>query len=154
MKLAIAAAVFVAMSSSAVFAQGKSDSKRPDSRLEQTMALLPQGAELPSVVTAAIDLPKDDQDEYRPNAAAIEHSAHGLETANLAREDGRAFGQATAAAAQENREDHARGSRPDVADLRPDGVPALPDLPDPSDLPDLPDHVSLPDRPETPAPPL
>jgi hypothetical protein len=153
MKLALAAAVFIAMSSGAV-AQGKSDAKSLDSRLEQTMALLPQGAELPSAVTEAIDLPKDDEGEYRPNAAAIEHSAHGLEIANLAREDGRAFGQATAAAAQENREDHARGSRPDVADLRPDDVPAQPTLPDLPDLPELPDHVSLPDRPDHPTPPL
>ena len=105
---------------------------------EQTVVLLPEGAELPDVVTAAIDLPRDADGEYRPSANAVESSAKGLATANAAREDGRAFGAQMAANAADNRETRARGSRPDLSERLPDQVP---------------DHVSLPSLPEPPAAP-
>src|SRR5688572_16649839 len=74
---------------------------------EETIVLLPEGTERPDVVTNAIDLPKDENGEYRPSEQAVAHSAHGLATANAAREGGRAFGEQMAAAARENREDRA-----------------------------------------------
>ncbi len=125
-----------AVTGTSAFAQGS----------DPTLTLMPQGATLPDAVTAAIDLPTDEEGVYIPADAAIEHGAQGLETANAAREDGRAFGEATAAAAQENREDVARGSRPDLEELLPDQVPTVPELPG---LPELPDR---PDRPTPPTP--
>ena len=105
---------------------------------EETVVVLPESAELPDVVTAAIDLPKDADGEYRPSVQAIESSAKGLATANAAREDGRAFGAQMAANAADNRETHTRGARPDLSDLLPDQVP---------------DHVSPPSLPEPPVAP-
>jgi hypothetical protein len=117
---------------------------------EQTIALLAEGAELPDVVTAAIDLPKDADGDYRPSANAVGRSAEGIATANAAREDGRAFGQATAAQAKENRELRTRGERSDFADLLPDQVPddvTLPTLPERPESPELPDPVTPPEAP-------
>lgn len=117
---------------------------------EQTIALLPEDAELPDVVTAAIDLPKDADGEYRPSVKAVERSAEGIATANAAREDGRAFGQSMAAQAKEDRELRTRGERPDFGDLVPEQVPddvSLPTLPERPELPELP---ALPERPELP----
>jgi hypothetical protein len=111
---------------------------------EETIVLLPEGIELPDVVADAIDLPKDENGEYRASAQAIAHSAQGLAIANAAREDGRAFGEQMAAAARENREDQTRGSMPDLSDLRPDHVP------DNATLPELPEQPALPERPERP----
>jgi hypothetical protein len=116
---------------------------------EETIVLLPEGVELPDVVTAALDLPKDENGEYRASAEGVAHSAKGLDIANAAREDGRAFGEQTAALAKENREDHARGRMPELSDLRPDQVPdhaALPELPERPALPELPDRPELPDN--------
>jgi hypothetical protein len=106
---------------------------------EETIVLVPEGVELPDVVTEAIDLPKNADGEYIASDKGVENSADGLATANAAREDGRAFGQEMAAAAQDNRESRSRGSRPDLSDLRPDRVP---------------DDVSLPTLPEQPEPPV
>jgi hypothetical protein len=117
---------------------------------EQTIALLPEGAELPDVVTAAIDLPKDADGEYRPSARAVDSSAKGLATANAAREDGRAFGQSMAEQAKENRELRTRGERPDLADLLPDQVPDHVTLPTLPERPELPDPPALPEHPVTP----
>lgn len=114
---------------------------------EQTIALIPEGAELPDVVTAAIDLPKDADGEYRPSARAVEASAKGIATANAAREDGRAFGERMAAQAKEDRELRTRGERPDFAELLPDQVPddvSLPTLPERPELPELPEHPVTP----------
>ena len=110
----------------------------------QTIVLMPEGAELPEAVTRVIDLPKNENGEYRPAAAAVENSARGLAIANEARENGRAFGQEMAAQAQENRENKARGERPDV----PPGQP-----PDDVTLPALPVTPAAPERPEPPAAP-
>jgi hypothetical protein len=125
----------------------------------ETLVLLPETAELPDVVTGPIDLPKDENGEYIPAEQAVENSAAGLATANDARENGRAFGQAMAAQAQENREQNARGARPDLADLLPDRVPdhvslpTLPDVPAAPALPELPVTPPVPERPETPVSP-
>lgn len=105
---------------------------------EDTVVLLPEGAELPDVVTDAIDLPKDANGDYRPSVQAIESSAKGLATANAAREDGRAFGAQMAANAADNRAATSRGSRPDLSDRLPDQVP---------------DHVTPPSLPELPVAP-
>ena len=102
-----------------------------DEGLDLTITLMPEGAELPEVVTALIELPKDENGEYIPSAEGVANSADGLDTANRAREDGRAFGEAAAAAAQDNREDAGRGSMPDLGDLLPDHVPEIPELPGP-----------------------
>jgi hypothetical protein len=100
-----------------------------DDGLDVTITLMPEDADLPDAVTAAIELPQDEEGPI-PNEEGVEHSADGLETANLAREDGRAFGEATAASADENRENLGRGSLPDLEDLVPDNVPETPDLPE------------------------
>jgi hypothetical protein len=102
---------------------------------EDTVVLLPEGAELPDVVTAAIDLPKDANGEYRPSVQAIESSARGLATANSAREDGGAFGAQMAAQAADNRATNARGPRRDLGNRPPDQIP---DHVTPPSLPDLP----------------
>src|SRR5262245_20081809 len=98
---------------------------------EETVVLVPESARRPDVVTAAIDLPKDADGEYRPSVNAVESSAKGLATANAAREDGRAFGAQMAANAADNRETHARGTRPDLPDQVPDHVtpPSPPEPP-------------------------
>jgi hypothetical protein len=69
-----------------------------------TMTVIPQDAELPDAVTKELVLPDE------ASEAAREHSATGLAKANEAREDGRAFGQATAAAAREHAQDSAQAA--------------------------------------------
>ena len=86
---------------------------------EETVVLLPEGAQLPEVVTAAIDLPKDADGNYRPSVNAVESSAKGHATANAAREDGRAFGELMAANAADNRESLGRGTPPATPPARP-----------------------------------
>ena len=101
-----------------------------DAALEITMTLLPASAQTPDAVTKTIELPKRPDGSDIPSAAGVEHSANGLATANAAREDGRAFGQATAAAARENRENATRASRPDPSEQRPE-PPETPETPAP-----------------------
>ena len=113
-------------------------------RGEETIVLLPEGVELPDVVTNTIDLPKDENGEYRASEEAIAQSAKGIAIANAAREDGRTFGEQMAAAAKENREVHTRSQMPDLSDLRPDHVP------DNAAVPELPEQPTLPERPERP----
>jgi hypothetical protein len=114
---------------------------------EQTIVLLPEGAELPDVVTDSIVPPKDSDGNYISAPQGVEHSADGLATANDARESGRAFGEAMTAQAQENRENNARGARPDVPPGQPPDDVTLPDLPD------TPVTPAVPDRPEPPVTP-
>jgi len=76
--------------------------------LELTMRLMPANAESSTVITSTIELRKDSAGAHTPKAPSAE-------TANLAREDGRAFGEAAAAAARDNRESAGRRSRPDPA---------------------------------------
>ena len=94
---------------------------------EETVVLLPEGAERPEVVTAAIDLPRDADGNYRPSVNAVESSAKGHATANAAREDGRAFGAQMAANAADNRETLARGAHADHG--TPPSPPELPVTP-------------------------
>ena len=114
---------------------------------EETVVLLPEGAERPEIVTAAIDLPKDADGKYRPSVTAVESSAKGHATANAAREDGRAFGAQMAANAAGNRETLARGTHPDH--VKPPSPPEPPVTP-----PETP--VGPPKTPVTPpvAPPV
>src|SRR5262245_56770603 len=76
---------------------------------EETVVLLPEGAERPDVVTSASQLPRDADGKYRLPAKAVDGNAKGRATANAAREDGRAFGAQMAANAADNRETLARG---------------------------------------------
>lgn len=105
--------------------------------LELTMTLMPEDAELPDAVTRELELPRyaegENEGEYIPSAQGVEHGTQGLDTANLAREDGRAFGEAAREAAQDNREEFGQGERPDLDDVLPDQVPDdhTPDLPEP-----------------------
>lgn len=112
---------------------------------------MPEGAELPAAVTRVIDLPKNENGEYRPAAAGVEHSARGLAIANEARENGRAFGEAMAAQARENRENKARGERPDLPNVPPGQPPGNVELPNLPEIPATPARPEGPDRPETPA---
>jgi hypothetical protein len=98
--------------------------------LEITMTLLPANAQTPDAVTKVIELPKDADGNSIPSAAGVEHSAGGLETANAARENGRAFGEAASAAARENRENATRASRDAASGDRPT-PPETPDRPGP-----------------------
>lgn len=115
----------------------------------QTIILMPEGAELPVVVTGGIDLPKDVN--VRPAAAAVENGARGLAIANDARENGRGFGEAMAAQARENRENKARGGRPEQPNLPPGQLPG--DVPLPA-LPETPATTPVPQPPpDVPAAP-
>ena len=112
---------------------------------EETVVLLPEGAERPDVVTAAIDLPKDANGNYRPSVNAVDRSAKGHATANEARENGRAFGAQMAANAANNRETHARETHPDHP--TPPSPPTPPETPvGPPNTPGTP-PVSPPGRP-------
>ena len=102
-----------------------------DAALELTMTLMPTNAKTSAAVTAIIELPKELSGDAIPNAQGVEHSAHGLDTANRAREDGRGFGKDAAAAARDNREAAGRASH--GADKPP--PPAPPELPDRPALP-------------------
>lgn len=98
--------------------------------LDVTITLMAEDAEESDAVTRTLELPTNDEGEYIPSDQGVDNSAKGLETANAAREDGRAFGEATAAAAQESRENLGRGERPNLEDLVPDHVPNVPELPE------------------------
>lgn len=140
MKGLIAVGLTLALSSNWVFAQGE---EGENGDLDVTITAMPQDAEVPEVVTGDITLPMDEDGNYIPAEEGVENSAEGLAIANEAREDGRAFGEAAAAAAEANREDLGRGSMPNLeelipADLIPDQVSdTLGD--DVSDLPERPD---------------
>jgi hypothetical protein len=101
-----------------------------DAVLELTMTLIPASAKTSAAVTAIIELPKESSGGELSSTQGVEHGARGLDAANAAREDGRAFGEAAAAAARDNRESAGRASRTD-------GNPpaANPDPPDRLDLP-------------------
>ena len=112
----------------------------PGDDLEITMTLMPENGDLPDAVTRELTLPvfpEGDEGESIPSQQGVDNSADGLATANQAREDGRAFGQEIAAAAQENRENLGRGRPEDLPMGPPDDLPGVPeDLPGPpEDLP-------------------
>jgi hypothetical protein len=84
-----------------------------------TMRLMPANAESPAVITATIELRKDNAELRKDSPGEGISSAKSAETAGRAREDGRAVGEAAAAAARDNRESASRGSRPDLPEDRP-----------------------------------
>lgn len=128
MKGLIAAALTLALSSNWAFAQDGDEGD--DGDLDVTITVMPEGADLPDVVTGDITLPVDEEGNFIPADEGVDNSAEGLSIANEAREDGRAFGEAAAAAAEANREDLGRGSMPDQVPETPGDLPELPDLPD------------------------
>jgi hypothetical protein len=122
----------------------------PVDDLEITMTLMPEDGDLPDAVTRELELPvfpESDENEEQQGDDNSANSADGLEIANQAREDGRAFGQDTAAAAQENRENLGRGMPPEDLPLGPPEDPPGP----PDNPPGPPDNV--PEPPVTPGPP-
>lgn len=137
-------ALTVALSANLALAQEEGDGDTEG--LGVTFQLLPENVELPEAVTRELSLPNADDPELPPPQQALDNSQGGLDTANAAREDGRAFGQATAAAAQENVENLGRGSRPDLSELVPEAAP-----PDLSEIP--PEVPEPPGRPDTPGGP-
>jgi len=113
-----AAAVALTLMGGPAFGQdrGPRDREATDEatrHLESTMTVIAENADLPEAVTKTLELPKDDTGAYLAAQQGVEHSAAGLAKANLAREDGRSFGQATAEAARENAE---HGTDADVRD--------------------------------------
>jgi hypothetical protein len=133
----------------AVFALTSSWAAAQDGDLDVTMTVLPENADQSEAVTAAIDLPMDEAGEYIPAEEGVENSQVGLDTANLARQDGRAFGEEARELAEENRERFGRGGgAPSIEELIPDGVPAGPET---LEFPETPDLV--PELPEAPAGP-
>jgi hypothetical protein len=105
--------------------------------LDLTMMLLPEGARAQEAVTREIELPKTETSEVRASENGETSSEQGLGTANTAREsareNGRAFGEAAAASAQDAIENLSRGQKPDLDELRPD-----PEIPEPPDVPEPP----------------
>ena len=99
-----------------------------DDVLELTMTLIPASAKTSAAVTAIIALPKELRGTEPPSTQGVEHGARGLDTADAAREDGRAFGEAAAAAARDNRESASRASRTD-GNPPPAANPEPPDRP-------------------------
>lgn len=123
------AAMTSAFGCGSAIAQSESERGNKDAVLELTMTLLPANAEAPDAVTAMIELPKADSSGVDlPSAQGVEHSERGLGTADVAGEDGRAFGKAAAAAAREDRENASRASHDVETQEQP---PALPETPDP-----------------------
>jgi hypothetical protein len=135
--------------------------------LDATMALMGEAADRPDAVTKTLELPKDAAGAYLASPLGVSHAAEGLETADLARVKGRAFGrarveaardevraenrtaadearaagrafaEAAAAAAERNRED--LGHAPDLGGLPPDRDGGV-----------VPVHASLPGVPARP----
>jgi hypothetical protein len=87
----------IALAGTSAFGQDEAN----EGAVISTMTVIPESAELPDAVTKELVLPDE------ASEAAREHSAEGLAKANAARIDGRAFGQATAAAAREHAQDTA-----------------------------------------------
>jgi biotin carboxylase len=93
-------------------AQEQAERSVADAVPEPTMTLIPANTQTLAAVTAKIELPKDAKSGDVPSAQGVEHGARGLDEASAARENGRAFGDAAAAAARDNRENASRASRP------------------------------------------
>ncbi|HEX6998821.1 MAG TPA: hypothetical protein VF322_11805 [Gammaproteobacteria bacterium] len=117
----VAAGILLA---SAGMAQQPAERPSVPGDLEITMTLLPEGARRPDMLRTVIELPRNGDGEYRPSVRAVERSARGLATANLARERGREFGEAMAEAAQQRREEAGRGAHAVLEGARPTELPA------------------------------
>jgi hypothetical protein len=126
--LAITALTSAVIQGSAV-AQDEAQRGNSDAVLELTMTLIPTNAKTSAAVTAIIELPKELSGDETPNTQGAERSSRGLDRANSAREDGRAFGDAAAAAARDNREAASRASH-DADNPPPPPTPEPPDRPD------------------------
>jgi hypothetical protein len=113
-----------------VIAQDEAQRGNRDAVLELTMTLIPKNAKTSAAVTAIIELPKKSDGDDVANAQGADRGARGLDTANAAREDGRALGEAAAAAARDNREAASRASH-DGGNQPPPAAPEPPDRPDP-----------------------
>jgi len=143
--LAVSSAVVLSLSASWVLAQEGEAGTEGSSELEVTLSLLPEGVELPDAAIRSLDLPRfpaeegsEEPGEYKPAQQAQDHALDALANATEARDEGRARGEAAAAAAQDNREEFGRGERPNLEDLLPDQVPedpGPPDMPGPPDTP-------------------
>jgi hypothetical protein len=144
----VAAGLALALSAGSARPQDAHDGKGDEANdlPDSTLTVIPEGAELPAVVTDNLDLPKHGED-YLPAVQGVEHGGAGLETANLAREDGRAFGEALAAAAEQSREDFEHGSKPDLGTLLPDQATSVPDVPDVSGVTNVPGAPTSPGQP-------
>jgi hypothetical protein len=119
-----------------VGAWAQDSDKGEDDGLDVTMTLMPESAEESAAITNEIDLPKNDLEEYIPSAQAVENSPVGLDTANAARDDGRAFGEDAKNLAEDNRERFGRGGRtPDLDSLIPEEAPDTPSVPEPPSQP-------------------
>jgi len=131
---AILTLAFWALAASAAPAFAQDSNPRSDAL---TIRLLPEDAELPDAITREIELPIDADGNLTVAEDGEANSTDGLTIANEAREDGRAFGEAAAAAAEANREEIGRGLIPNVEDLRPDHVPKFPEFPPTLGTPDV-----------------
>jgi hypothetical protein len=104
----LATALASAVGSNAGVAEGQQGRTEKAALPAPTMVLIPANARTPAAVTSAIELPRVDSNGAIGSARGAERKASGPETPNRAREDGRAFGEATAAAARDNRENATR----------------------------------------------
>jgi hypothetical protein len=118
-QFAVIVALAGAVTVTSAAAQSGAAPVNPVAEVGLTMRLMPANAESPAVITATIELRKDNAELRKDSPAERIASAKSAEAASRAREDGRAFGEAAAAAARDNRESASRGSRPDLADDRP-----------------------------------
>jgi hypothetical protein len=135
----IAAALAGVLCAGAALAQNAAESGQVILGLDLTMRLMPADAVVPDAVVATIELPRAEDGSFIPHDKAVERSGRGLTTANAARENGRAFGEAMAAAARENREDVTRGGRADATPSPPDQAadrPLVPERPVPQERPE------------------
>lgn len=107
-------------------AQDEPERGERDVEIEPTMILLPANAETLVEVTQRIKLPSA---VHSPSADAVARRAPGLDSKGTARENGRAFGAAAAAASRDNRESVVRGAR--GTEERPRPTPEPPDRPAP-----------------------
>jgi hypothetical protein len=107
-RFAVIGALAVAVIVTSASAQSGTVPARAAGVLELTMRLMPANAESSTAITSTIELRKDSAGAYITNAPRAE-------SADLGREDGRAHGEAAAAAARDNRESASRRSRPDLA---------------------------------------
>ncbi len=92
-------------------AQEQPERSVEDAVREPTMTLIPANTESLAAVTGRFELPKDGQSGDVPT--------RGVDNASAARENGRAVGEAAAAAARDNRENASRAPRPVVDQGRP-----------------------------------
>jgi hypothetical protein len=125
--LIIALAGLLLVSGGALAEDGENDGDNDE--LDVTMAMIPDHTQESDKVTRELTLPTVDEVPIVPQTA-VDNSKAGLDAANAARVDGKAFGQEARNLAEDNRERFGRGGgAPELDDLIPDGIPGAPDLP-------------------------